>query len=318
LPHPILIAAALPEPAIDAARGRFDVRLEPSADIGEIWNAAREHDAVGVLISGRTRVRADDFAAAPRTVKALATASVGFDHIDLAAARAAGIMVTNTPDVLTAATADLTLFLLLGACRRGKEAMRLMEAGWRKPLGFGDMLGIDPGMRTLAIAGMGRIGQAVAHRARAFGMRIVYHNRNRLPPEKEAGALYYPTLDEMLPHAEILCLTAPATGGRPLIDADRLARLPRGAVLVNSGRGSLVDEEAMIAALSSGRLAAAGLDVFQNEPAYDLRLRDLPNVFAMPHLGSATLETRTAMGVRALDNLADVAEGRPPRDWVNP
>jgi lactate dehydrogenase-like 2-hydroxyacid dehydrogenase len=186
-------------------------------------------------------------------------------------------MVTNTPDVLTAATAD----------------------------------------RTLGILGMGRIGQAVAYRARAFGMNVIYHNRRRLEPDLEQGAAYYDTLEGMLPHCQILCLTAPSAGPKPLIDASNIALLPPGAVLVNSGRGATLDEEALLTALKSGRLAAAGLDVFQAEPAYDLRLRDLPNVFATPHMGSATVETRTAMGLRALANIADVVAGRAPQDLLN-
>jgi lactate dehydrogenase-like 2-hydroxyacid dehydrogenase len=313
---PILIAAALPQAAIAEAEDRFDVRLEPTADLERIWRAAAEHQAVGVIISGRTRLRDNAFAAAPKCVKIVATVSVGFDHIDLDDAKAAGVIITNTPDVLTAATADLTLFLLLGACRRGKEYLEIMASGWGQAFGFDAMLGIDPGARTLGIVGMGRIGQAVAHRARAFGMTIAYHNRNRLPSDQELGATYYATLDAMAPHIQILCLTAPSTGSKPLIDGPILAKLPWGSVLVNSGRGALVDEDALVEALQSGQLAAAGLDVFREEPAYDPRLRDLPNVFATPHMGSATVETRTAMGLRALDNVAEVIAGQPPRDLV--
>ena len=314
---PVLIATALRPALIDAARDRFDVRLEPAADLAGIWAAAAEHGARGVVISGRSKLRDGALAGAPGCVEVVATTSVGFDHIDLDAAKARGVMVTNTPDVLTAATADLTLFLLLGACRRGKEYLEIMASGWRRAFSFDEMLGIDPGTRTLGIVGMGRIGQAVAHRARAFGMPILYHNRNRLPPEQEGDAVYYPTLEAMLPHAQILCLTAPSASAKPMIDATHLARLPKGAVLVNSGRGALLDEDALVAALQSGHLAAAGLDVFRAEPAYDLRLRDMPNVFATPHMGSATVETRTAMGQRALDNIAAVLAGQRPQDLVN-
>jgi lactate dehydrogenase-like 2-hydroxyacid dehydrogenase len=315
---PILIATALPPAAIAAAQDQFDVRVDPTVDTAQIWQVASEHRAVAILISGRTRLTADLFARVPTCVKVIATASAGFDHVDLAAAKAAGVMVTNAPDVLSAATADLTLFLLLGACRRGKEYLEIMASGWRRHFGFDEMLGIDLNGRTLGIVGMGRIGQAVAHRAKAFGMSIIYHNRNRLGPEQEQDAVYYPTLDAMLPHTHMLCLTAPSAGPKPLIAAAQLALLPRGAVLVNSGRGALVDEDALIAALQSGQLAAAGLDVFREEPAHDLRLQTLPNVFATPHMGSATLETRTAMGLRALENIAAALAGRPPGDLLNP
>jgi lactate dehydrogenase-like 2-hydroxyacid dehydrogenase len=311
----IVIAVQLPLAARARAKEQLSVVYAPQATVQDLWTEVERHQAVGVLIGGRSRLSPEAFAGAPKCLKVIATATVGFDHIDIAAATQAGVMVTNTPDVLTAATADLTLFLMLGACRRGKEYLEIMASGWRRPFAFDEMLGMDLAGRTLAIVGMGRIGQAVAHRARAFGMRIIYSNRNRLPPRQEGEAVYYPTLDSMLPDAQVLCLTAPG-GGKPLIAAPQLALLPDGAVLVNSGRGSLLDEDALIDALASGRLAAAGLDVFQSEPAYDLRLRDLPNVFATPHMGSATIETRTAMAMRALDNIAEAAAGEPPRDLV--
>lgn len=313
---PVLISSVLPKPAMEEAQRRFDVRLaaDSATDAAALMRVAGEHHARALVISSRSKVTAAVLADLPATVRVIATTSVGYDHIDLAAARAAGVIVTNTPDVVTAATADLTLFLILGALRRGREYQQIIEAGWRRAFNFDEMLGLDLGVRALAIVGMGRIGQAVAHRAKAFGMTIRYHNRNRLPPELEAGAVYHDSLEDLLPHAQVLCLTAPPVGAGPLITADRIARLPAGAVLINTGRGALVDEEAMIAALACGRLGAAGLDVFKSEPAYDLRLRDLPNVFMTPHMGSATLETRVAMSLRAIDNVSAVLAGRPPRD----
>jgi hydroxypyruvate reductase len=175
---------------------------------------------------------------------------------------------------------------------------------------------MEVGARTLGIVGMGRIGQAVARRARAFGMPVIYHNRNRLPAALENGATYFSSLKTMLPNAQVLSLNLPAAGLKPIMDAGTIALLPPGAVLINTGRGALVDEDALIEALQSGHLAAAGLDVFRNEPAYDLRLRDLPNVFMTPHVGSATLETRTAMAMRALDNVYQALDGTRPRDLV--
>jgi lactate dehydrogenase-like 2-hydroxyacid dehydrogenase len=318
LPHTVLIAAALPEPAIAEARARFDARVEPllATDIEGVLAALDAYQARALVIGGRTKMPAEIVARVPRHVKIVATTSVGFDHIDIGAAKAAGLVVTNTPDVLTAATADIAMFLMLGALRRGREYLDIIAKGWRSRIGFDEMLGMEVGTRTLAIVGMGRIGQAVAHRARAFGMPVIYHNRNRLPPDQEAGATYYPSLDALLPHAQVLSLNAPTAGSEPLIQARHLALLPRGAVLVNTGRGALVDEDAMIAALQSGHLAAAGLDVFRNEPDFDLRLRDLPNVFMTPHMGSATFETRMAMSLRALENVERVLGGEPPRDPV--
>ena len=318
MPHPVLIAAAVPPSVIESAKARFDARIEAEAavDMDKVVDAAIAHQAQAVVIGSRTKVEAAHFARLPKSVKVLATNSVGYDHLDLPGAKAAGLMLTNTPDVLTNATADLTLFLMLGALRRGKEYLEIMAAGWRKRIGFDEMLGMEVGARTLGIVGMGRIGQAVARRAKAFGMPIIYHNRNRLPPEQEAGAIYFPTLDGLLAEAQVLCLTAPAAGSKPLIGEREIGLLPFGAVLVNTGRGALVDEDAMIAALESGQLAAAGLDVFKGEPVYDLRLRELPNAFMTPHMGSATLETRTAMGMRALENVELVLNGEPPRDLI--
>jgi hydroxypyruvate reductase len=225
----------------------------------------------------------------PTTV---ATCSVGHDHIDIPAARARGVLVTNTPEVVTEATADMALLLMLGADFHGK---------------------------TLGIIGMGRIGLAVAKRARGFGLNIVYHSRRRLPADVEAGldTRFFEDIGTMLPYCQILSLHLPGSAEFDgYFDARTLSRLPRGAVLVNTSRGSLVNEDDLIKALQAGHLAAAGLDVFRQEPACDLRLKDLPNVFMMPHMGAATIETRVAMGYRALDNVADLLAGHTPRDTV--
>lgn len=180
------------------------------------------------------------------------------------------------------------------------------------------MLGTEVAGKTLGILGMGRIGHAVAQRARGFGMRILYHNTRRLPPELEQDAYYYPSFREMLPYCQILTLHAPGGAAtKDIVNGKTLSLMPRGAFLVNVSRGSLVDEGALIGALQSGQLAGAGLDVFKSEPNYDTRLRDLPNVFLTPHMGSATAETRNAMGFRALDNIAAILSGRKPIDRVN-
>lgn len=317
MPHNpvILVARPLPVPCEDRMARDFTVR-RPAGEGPHPWPtllaAAEGCDGMLVTVSERLDRRAIE--ALPAGIRVIATMSVGFDHIDQSAARARGIIVTNTPDVLTEATADLTLLLLLGAARRAKEAMALIaEDRWGawSPTG---MLGVDIGRRRLGILGLGRIGAAVARRARAFGMDIHYHNRRRAAPEVEAGAIWHDTLDGLLAVSDVLVLNAASTPEtRGIIDARALSRLPQGAILVNSARGDLVDDDAVIGALQSGRLFAAGLDVFRGEPELDPRYRDQPNVFALPHIGSATIETRVAMGMLAIDNLASVlsGDGRP-------
>lgn len=245
----------------------------------------------------------------------MATTSVGYDHIDVAAANARGIVVCNTPDVLTDATADAHMLLLLGAARRAKEHVRVMDGGWKIRNGFFQGLGVDVTGKTMGIVGMGRIGRAVAERARGFRMPILYHNRTRLSPDLEGGARYFASLEEMLPHCQVLSLNLPGGQGA-LMTAERFALLPKGAIFVNSARGSLVDEDALLDALKSGQVGAAGLDVFRQEPNFDLRFNELENTFLLPHIGSATVETRTAMARLALDGIAAVLAGQTPDNVV--
>lgn len=288
------------------------VNLAPSA-LPEAAATAR-----ALLISSRQKIDADLVAALPRGLGLIATCSAGFDHIDVAACAARGILVTNTPDVLTDATAEMTLLLILGAARRAREYAQIMDRGWRQDFALNEMLGTQVSGKVLGIVGMGRIGRAVAVRARAFGMVILYHNRSRLAAELEDGATYCADLDAMLPQVDVLSLNLSAVGGAPVMTAARFARMKPGAIFVNSARGGLVEEEALLAALQSGQLAGAGLDVFRNEPAFDRRFLDQPRAFLMPHMGSATLETRAAMGHRALDNVADFLAGHRPADLVTP
>ncbi|MCQ4160554.1 D-glycerate dehydrogenase [Roseomonas sp. GC11] len=314
----ILVARRLTPAAEARARRDFDA-LVAAEDMGteDALAAAASHGAEALLIGPRVRLDAAAIARLPGSVRLIANSSVGYDHMDAAAARARGILVTNTPDVLTDCTADLAFLLLLAACRRAYEYEGMMRQGWRRGLGLPDMLGVRPSGKVLGIVGMGRIGRAMAQRARGFGMRILYHNRNRLPPELEQGAEYFPALRDMLPHCQILSLHLPggAQNGT-LMDEAAFAALPKGAVFVNTARGSLVDEEALLAALQSGHLFAAGLDVFRKEPDFDTRFAALPNVFLTPHVASATLETREAMAMRALDNIAAVTAGQAPPDPV--
>ncbi len=283
----------------------------------ELLHAAHAHRPDVLMLTSGTRLDAATIDALPDSVRLVATVSVGHDHIDRDALRARAIALTNTPDVLTECNADLTILLILGACRRTAEHQAVIRAGWGRPLGMTEMLGTRVSGRTFGIVGMGRIGRAVAARARGFGMTVLYHNRTRLPPELEDGAGFVAELHAMLPRCQVLSLHAPggaATEG--LIGAAELALLPPGAVLVNAARGSLLDEDALLAALDSGRLAGAGLDVFRNEPRIDPRFLVHPRLFLTPHVGSATLETRTAMGMRALDNIAAFRAGQAPGDLV--
>ncbi|MBN8873424.1 MAG: D-glycerate dehydrogenase [Rhodospirillales bacterium] len=314
----LLLASLMPTDVIARARREFDaVIAEGPADMTapEVIEAATAHRAEAILFVNTLDFGAATIAALPETVRVGATSSVGFDHIDVAAARGRGIVVTNTPDVLDECTADHAMMLLLAAARRAGEYERIMRQGWRYRIGQGDLLGVRVTGKTLGIVGLGRIGRAMAQRARGFGMRIVYHARTRLPPELEQGATYYADLHDMLPQCDFLSLHAPGGPATDrMIDARALAALPDGAVFVNVARGTLVDEDALLDALTSGKLFAAGLDVFRQEPDFDLRFAKLDNVVLSPHVGSSTRETRNAMGFRALDNIAAVLAGRAPTD----
>jgi glyoxylate reductase len=249
----------------------------------------------------------------------IANFGAGVDHIDLAAARARKIIVTNTPSVFTDDTADMAMGLIISVPRRLPEGGRMLLAGKWTGWGPSNFLGQSLGGKRLAIIGMGRIGQAVAHRARGFGLEVVYHNRHRLPPaiENMLGARYEADLDRLIAEADILTLHCPAsTGTRHLLDARRIAAMKPGACLINTARGDIVDEEALIEALESGRLAGAGLDVYTREPAVDPRLLALPNVMLMPHIGSATVEGRGAAGLRLIANIRFWIDGHRPPDQV--
>jgi Lactate dehydrogenase and related dehydrogenases len=249
----------------------------------------------------------------------IASFGAGTDHIDLAAARARRIMVTNTPGVFTDDTADLTLALIILVSRRFSENVRTLRAGKWAGWGPSVMLGHSLMGKTLGIVGMGRIGQAVAHRAKAFGMDIRYHNRHRLPGalENMLSASYEPDLDALVAASDILTLHCPAGPETiRLLDARRIALMKPAACVVNTGRGQLIDEEALIAALDEGRIAGAGLDVFAREPQVDPRLLALPGLVAMPHLGSATYEGRGAAGERVIANIRFWVDGHRPPDMV--
>jgi len=265
------------------------------------------------------RIDADMIAQAGPQLGLIASFGAGVDHIDLAAARARKIIVTNTPGVFTEDTADLTMALIIGVPRRLREGTSLIRrgewTGWA-PL---TLLGRKLSGKVLGIVGMGRIGQAVAWRARAFGLTIRYHNRHRLPASAESmfGAEYVEDLDTLLRGSDIVSLHCPSTEAtRGMLGADRIAAMKPGATVVNTARADLIDYEALIAALQSGHLGGAGLDVFPDEPKVDARLVALPNVIAQPHIGSATIEGREAAGEKVIANIRFWTDGHRPPDQV--
>ena len=253
----------------------------------------------------------------PDSVKAIANFSVGVDHCDLNAAKKKGIIVTNTPDVLTDATAEIAMLCLLGAARRAGEGERLIRERKWNTWSPDFMVGTQVTGKRIGIIGMGRVGQVTAKRARGFDMQVHYYNRRRLPEALEQGAVFHESLSTLLPISDFLALHCPSTPEtQDLVNEALIAQLPKGAILVNTARGNVIDEDALINALRSGRLRAAGLDVYKNEPAIREEFSQLENLFALPHVGSATHETRDAMGFRALDNLDAIFSGREPKDRV--
>ena len=314
----VLVTRILPD-AVQARLARdYDTRFNDTDDIyglDEIVKRARGCDAI--VCASSEKFTAELIERLPESVRAVATFSVGTEHLDLEAAKQRGLVMTNTPEVLTESTADIAMLLLLGAARRAYEGERMMRRnewhGWTAT----QLLGVHVTGKRLGILGMGRIGRAVAQRARGFDMVIHYHNRSRLPEDLEQGAVYHADPEEMLGHCDFLSINCPASPEtHHFLDARRIALLPDGAIVVNSARGVIVDDEALIAALRSGKVFAAGLDVFEGEPNVHPGYRGLDNVFILPHLGSATEETRNAMGFKCCDNLDAFFAGREPPDRV--
>jgi lactate dehydrogenase-like 2-hydroxyacid dehydrogenase len=253
----------------------------------------------------------------PETVRVIGTFSVGYDHIDGGAAKARGIKVCNTPDVLSVATAECAMLLIMMAARRAGEGERLVRAGKWGGWAPTQLLGTQVSGRRLGIFGMGRIGREMARMARGFGMEVHYRDMVRLPPDLEDGATFHDNDDSFLPVCQVLSLNAPGGDGtRHWLNEARISRLPAGAVVVNAARGTLVDDEALIAALRSGHIAAAGLDVYNGEPRLHAGYLTLENVVLLPHLGSATTETRDAMGRIVLSGIGAILAGKTPSNLV--
>jgi len=320
MPPTVTVTRKLPAAVEAALTAEFDARLNPDdrpMDGAALRAAFAESDAVLPTVSDR--IGANLFGP-PLRARLIANFGVGTDHIDIAAAASAGLIVTNTPGVLTDCTADLTMALMLAVMRRLGEAERELRAGawtgWRPT----HMLGTRVTGKTLGIVGFGRIGRAVARRAHhGFGMRILFHTPEAPSPEDCAavGAERRNSLDGMLEECDVVSIHCPATPEtRHLIDAGRLGRMKPGSFLVNTARGDIVDEAALVEAVRSGRPAGAGLDVYEREPAVEAGLLELGNVILLPHIGSASMETRTAMGMRALENLRAFFAGREPTDRV--
>jgi glyoxylate reductase len=305
----------VPGPAVELLREAGEVRIDdreqaiPRADLLELVAGA---DAVLTLL--HDRVDEELLGAAGPQLRCVANVAVGYDNVDLEAAARHGVTVTNTPGVLDDATADLTFGLILAATRRLGEGERLIRSGREWSWGMGFMLGSGLQGKRLGIVGLGGIGRKVAERARAFGMEIAYHSRHPAPAEVEAGleAERLP-LENLLGSADVISLHTPLTPEtRHLIGAVELEAMKPSAVLVNAARGPVVDERALAAALTAGQIAAAGLDVYEHEPRVEPALLQLDNVVLAPHLGSATVETRTAMAELAARNAISVLSGQGP------
>ncbi|RHW17885.1 D-glycerate dehydrogenase [Sphingomonas gilva] len=316
----VVVTRELPDAAMRRMADLFDAALnrdDRAMSADELRAAVADCDVLVPTVTDQIDAALIE-AAGPR-LKLIANYGAGVNHIDLKAARKKGIIVTNTPGVLTEDTADMVMALILAVPRRLAEGEKLVRSGQWKGWSPGGMLGHRIGGKALGIVGLGRIGRAVARRARAFGLSIHYHNRHRLPAiaEEEVGAVWHEHLDEMLRAVDILTIHTPRNAdSENLIDARRIGLLRRHVYLINASRGGIVDEEALVEALEAGRLAGAGLDVWQHEPEIDPRLLALPNVVMTPHMGSATYEGREATGEKVIQNIRVWADGHRPPDQV--
>jgi lactate dehydrogenase-like 2-hydroxyacid dehydrogenase len=317
----ILLTRRWPDAVERDLAARYAVTLNDSdvpMTADQLKDAMRSYDAVCPTVTDK--ITAEVIDAAGRKLKILGNFGVGFEHIDLEAAKAKGVVVTNTPGVLTDATADIAMLLMLAAARRGGEGERLVRANGWKGWAPTHMMGVQLTGKTLGLIGYGRIAQATAKRAHhGFGMSILYQGPRRASPEIEAEskAVFCPTVEELLETSDVVslhCPGGPAT--RRLIDAKALARMKPTAILVNTARGTVVDADALADALKAKRIFAAGLDVYDGEPKVPDVLKGLENVVLLPHLGSATVETRVAMGMRVVENLDRFFRGEAPRDRV--
>lgn len=314
----VWIPRRLSDATLKRAARDYDVIVNEADDVSSADEIVAMSARVDAMIPCHSEVFSAEVAARldPR-LKIIANHSVGVDHCNLDALKAHGIVVTNTPDVLSDATAEIAMLLMLGAARHAVKGDKIVRSGAWDFWSPSFMVGKQVSGSRLAIVGMGRVGQAMAKKARGFDMEIHYYNRSRLPEDKEHGAIYHSSVESVLGVADFLSLHCPATPQTTgLMNAKTFALLPDGAVVVNTARGALIDEAALIAALETGKVMAAGLDCFVKEPGGNPAFAAHDNVFMMPHIGSATMRTRDAMGYRALDNLDAFFAGKTPRDCV--
>ena len=315
----VLVTRKLPEAVEKKLAENFQAILNPQDRLystGEILQIANDVDAI--LPCHTEKFSADTIAQMPARVKAISNFSVGTDHVDLMAAKQKGLIVTNTPDVLSDATAEIAMLLMLGAARRASEGERMVRNREWKDWSPAFMVGKQITGKRIGILGMGRVGQVLAKRARGFDMTIHYHNRKPLDSSHSDGAIYHATVEEMLPEIDVLSIHCPATEATlGSMNEQRIALMNSNAIVVNTSRGAVVDDDALVEALKTGGIAAAGLDVFNGEPdAIHPEYRELDNTFLLPHIGSATEETRDAMGFRVIDNLNAIFNGEEPGDRV--
>ena len=298
------------------ARKDYDVILNAEDSVNSPQRIVEMSHRVDAILPCHSEIFHKDVAAQlSDRLKIIANYSVGVDHCDLTALRNRGITVTNTPDVLSDATAEIAILLLLGAARRAAECDKLVREGRWDSWSPAFMVGHQVTGKRLGIIGLGKVGQVVARRARGFEMEVHYHNRNRLDSRLEQGAIYHQELASLLSVSEFLSLHCPATPETAnMMNTRAFDKMPDGAILVNTARGALVDEDALLCAVRKGKIAAAGLDCFHIEPGGNPEFSAHENIFMLPHIGSATFETRDAMGFRALDNLDAFFSGKTPRD----
>ena len=312
----ILVTRKLSDGAEEKLKNFFEVTLnlndEPIAN-DDLIKMANEYD--GFISTGFDKIGEDFFKNLNGKLKIIAQVGVGYDNISVKSAKDKNIKVTNTPNVLNEAVAETTILLILAASRRIGEAYNLVRSGsWKdqKPDLTKFMIGNSVTGKTLGIIGMGRIGRMAAKCAKAFGMKIIYYNRNKLSEDLEDGAKYYQDIKSMMPDCDFVSVHTPATSEtKHILNSSTISLLPKHAVVINTSRGSTIDDEALIDALQNNKIYAAGLDVFNNEPNLDERYMKLDNCFVLPHVGSATHETRLAMSMMAVDNICNYFENKP-------
>ena len=294
------------------AKLNFEDKVYSQSELIELSN-----DCDGILSTLSEKIDEDVISKLPNKVKIISNFAVGFGNIDIEAARKKNIVVTNTPDVLTAATAEIAMLVLLGAARRAKEGIEwARKKNWKWTADF--LMGKELTKARLGILGMGRIGRAIAARARSFEMKIHYHNRSRLNPDLEKDATYHKTFESLFSVSDFLSINCPVTKEtKHIINKKTLKHFPDGAVIANSARGDMIDDDAMVGALKSGKIFGLGLDVYNGEPDIHSEYLTLPNVFVLPHLGSATIKTRTAMADLAISNIEEYFRTGKCKNTVN-